>query len=58
MTFAERLIRWPAWLLVTLVSVLPVGMGLVDYATRTDFEFLIFFLIPLFMVIWRCSSTC
>jgi len=48
--------RWPLWVVVIFVSVMPIGMLLLDYYTCTDFDFLVLYLIPVLMVTWRWGS--
>ena len=56
MSFTSRLARIPAWQILLPVGLLLLALGLVDYATRTDFDFLIFYLIPLFFITWRWGA--
>lgn len=45
--------RLSTWLFVMIVGLLTVVLAIVDYETGIDFDFLIFYLIPLFIVTWR-----
>ncbi|MCX7010363.1 MAG: hypothetical protein NTY53_24510, partial [Kiritimatiellaeota bacterium] len=53
MNIISNLARLPDGLVIAIVSVLTACAAVGDYVTGTDFDYLIFYLIPLFMVAWR-----
>ncbi len=53
MTVQPRFIQLSDPWLVALVAVLTGGAMVADYVTGTDFDYLIFYLLPLLMVAWR-----
>jgi len=53
MNIAARWARLPDGLVLAFVTAVTVCAAFGDYATRTNFDFLIFYLVPLFIVTWR-----
>jgi signal transduction histidine kinase len=53
MTNQKRFLPLSGFWLALLVAVLTGGAVVADYVTGTDFDYLIFYLIPLLMVAWR-----
>jgi diguanylate cyclase (GGDEF)-like protein len=52
MSIATFLERWPKGLVVTVGAVLVLGLWCVDYFTPRDLSFVVFYLVPVFLVAW------
>ena len=50
--FTEFLQRQPKWAIVTAGGILALALGCIDYLTGPDLSFVIFYLLPVFLVAW------
>ncbi len=56
-SFMEFLQRQPKWTIVTAGGILALALGCIDYLTGPDLSFVIFYLIPVFLVAWYADRS-